>query len=105
MSTDTIIMEETDNLQLIENGLLHVAFELGRDEPSYFRLARESHLILYRAMIETLRGSDGSSIVGRPTGDRSTKYQIGDAPWQEIHRVSIPGSSNAWRFSSPTLCS
>ena len=28
--------ETIDNLNLIENGLLHIRFELSRDEPSFF---------------------------------------------------------------------
>ena len=51
------VMDEITNLSLVENGLLHIQFELGRSAPSYFRVAREAHLLFYRSMIERLRGS------------------------------------------------
>lgn len=99
-------IETIDNLNLIENGLVHIEFELGRDDPSYFRIARESHLILYRSMIEALKGSANLAVTGRPSRNknRSRKYKVGDQPWKEIHKVSVPGCKQGWRFSEPVVC-
>ena len=78
-----------ENLSLIKNGLLHLRFELSRENPSYFRIAREAHLLLYRSMVEALKGSANLAVTGRPPKDRSYKYQRGGNPWQEIHKVRI----------------
>jgi hypothetical protein len=59
--------ETINNLNLIENGLLHIRFGLGRDEPSFFRVAREAHLVFYRGMIEALKGSANLAITSRPS--------------------------------------
>ena len=96
--------ETIDNLNLIENGLLHIRFELSRDEPSFFRVAREVHLILYRVMIEALKGSANLAITSRPSKPSEHKYQIGDEPWKEIHKVLVTGCNVAWRFSKPAQC-
>ena len=96
--------ETIDNLNLIENGLLHIRFEHSRDEPSFFRVAREAHLILYRSMIEALKGSANLAIISRPSKPREHKYQIGDEPWKEIHKVRVTGCNVAWRFSEPAQC-
>jgi len=93
--------ETIDNLNLIENGLLHIGFEISRDAPSFFRVAREAHLILYRAMIEALKGSANLAITSRPSKQREHEYQIGDEPWKEIHKVPVTGCNVAWRFSEP----
>jgi hypothetical protein len=106
VSTNIAGMDEINNLRLIENGLLHVQFELEQEEPSYFRVAREAHMVLYRAMIETLRGSANLAVTGRLSKNPSFKYQRGTAQWQEIHRsdTNIAGCKNAWRFSDPVGC-
>ena len=97
-------IDKIDNLRLIENSLLHMQFELDRESPNYFRLARETHLLLYRAMIETLTHSNWQNVAEHQSKDRSTKYQIEDKPWQEIHKVPIDGCRRAWRFSDPVMC-
>lgn len=96
-------LDRIDNLSLIENGLLHLQFELSTEQPSYFRIAREAHLILYRSMIESLKGTANLTITGRPSGNRSRIYHIGDDPWKEIHKVKVDGCNKAWRFSEPQL--
>ena len=104
-------IDKIDNLRLIENGLLHMQFELDRESPSYFRLSREAHLLLYRTMIEALKGSNNLAVT-KPRSknhntklkDLSVKYLIGDKPWQEIHWVPINDCKNAWRFSGPVIC-
>lgn len=96
--------ETIDNLSLIKNGLCHIEFELNCVKPSMFRVARESHLALYRSMIEALKGSANLAVSGRPLKDRVHKYHLGNEPWKEIHKVPVPGCSRAWRFSEPELC-
>lgn len=97
-------MDKIDNLHLIENGLLHIQFEMSRDKTSCFRIAREAHLILYRSMIEVLKGTANLPVTGRPSKDRNHKYKFGNNPWQEIHKVEIDGCEKAWRFSEPEQC-
>ena len=90
------------NLDLIENGLLHVQFERGRAILSHFRIAREAHLVLYRSMIEALRGSANESIIAAG-GNQVYKYQRGGETWKEIHPVKVKGQK-WWRFSNPSPC-
>jgi hypothetical protein len=97
-------VDTIDNLRLIENGLLHMRFELDRENPSYFRLARESHLILLRAMIETLKGGDYSAVIENQSKKDSVNYLIGNKTWQEIRKVKIKGCNKAKRFSDPVAC-
>jgi len=96
--------DRIDNLTLIENGLLHFQFELSRERPSYFRTAREAHLVLYRAMIEALRGSANWAVTLKQARDRSCEYQKGNNPWTEIHKVAAPSCRLAWRYSLPEPC-
>ena len=67
-------MDKIDNIALIENGLIHIRFEMSRDKISYFRIARESHLILYRSMIEAL------FVKGDVRAERASKYFILSTP-------------------------
>lgn len=97
-------LDEIDNLGLIENSLIHLRFELARERTSYFRIAREAHLLLYRSMIEALKGSANLPVTGRPSRDRSCRYRIEFKSCQEIHREEIKGCSKAWRFSQLEPC-
>jgi len=97
-------VDKIDNLRLIENSLLHMQFELERESPSYFRLAREAHLLLYRTMIESLTGSNWQNVTGHRSKNHSVKYLLGNKPCQEIHKVKIDGCDKAWRFSDPVVC-
>jgi hypothetical protein len=97
-------VDKIDNLSLIENSLLHMQFELDRESPSYFRLAREAHLLLYRTMIESLRGSNWQNVTGHRSKNPGAKYLLGNKPCQEIHKVPIEGCKPAWRFSDPVVC-
>jgi hypothetical protein len=90
-------------MSLIENCLLHLQFELFRESPSYFRIAREAHLLFYRSMIEALRGTANLTITGRRSKDRRYKYKRNGKPWQEIYKISIEGKK-AWRFCQPIPC-
>ena len=98
----TDAFESLDNLLLIENGLIHLQFELQRPQPSYSRAARETHLVLYRAMIAALAGTTNAAITGK--APKEVKYEIGNDGWLGIHRVSIAVCKKAWRFSKPTPC-
>ncbi len=96
--------ERIENLILLENGLQHIDFEIGTSQPLYFRGAKESHLILYRSMVEALRGTANLSITGRPKDKkRAVCYKLGDEPWHEIHKVSVKGRKYAWRYSDPAV--
>jgi len=96
--------ENVNNLTLLDNSLYHVGFELSRQPPSFFRVAREAHLVLLRAMVEALRGTANLAILGRRERKQSVIYRSGNNPWQEIHRVAVPGCKKAWRFSPPAPC-
>lgn len=96
--------ESIDNLSLVENGLLHIEFEMNHSEPSMFRAARESHLVLYRSMIEALKGSANLAVTGRPSKNRMHQYKFGNEPFKKIHKVPVPDCNEAWRFSEPVVC-
>lgn len=95
-------IDAIDNLALVENGLQHLSFELSRPRPSYFRLAREAHLLLYRSMIEALKGTANFAVTG---SERAVSYQTGNEAWKEIHKVPVGGCRRAWRVSDPSPCS
>lgn len=95
--------ETIENLGLIENALVHLEFELQRKSPSFFRVAREAHQILYRAMIEVLQGTDCFQIL-KPKGKRGKphcKYSFDDGVWMEVVEEPVKGCNKAWRFSNP----
>jgi len=94
-------LDQIDNQLLIANGLQHMAYELSLPEPSYFRIAREAHLALYRSMIEALKGSANLTVTGRLPMNPVFRYQSGRNPWREVHRTDVPGCKKAWRFSEP----
>lgn len=98
------VYQSINNLGLVNDGLLHIRFEMNRSKPSVFRMARESHLVLYRSMIEALKGSANLAITGRQPKNRLHRYRLGDEPWKEIYKVAIPACDQAWRFSDPVLC-
>jgi hypothetical protein len=95
--------ESIDNPKLIEDNFLHIEFELNRDEP-YFRIAKESDHALFRSMIETLRGTANLDLIESEDPKRVVKFQHGNNPWMEIHKVSVPGCKVVWRYSKPEIC-
>jgi len=97
-------LEDIGNFILIENNLVHIDFELNREQPSYFRIAKEAHHALYRSMVEALRGTANISITGRRDKDRIYKYKLGNNPWMEIRKTNVAGCKSAWRFSEPIQC-
>lgn len=95
--------DEIDNIKLIKNGLMHLLCELQQDDPSWHRIAREAHLVLYRSMIEALRGTDNIAITGKKSKNRMHVYKIGNEPWKKIKKISVDGCDKAWRFSIPEI--
>jgi hypothetical protein len=95
------MFDKIDNITLIENCLLHLQFELSRIRPSFFRIAREAHMTLYRSMIEVLRGTANLAITGKRSKNRKCIYRRDGKPWQEVHKVPVDGCKKAWRFSQP----
>jgi len=95
-----------DNAVLILDNLKHIEFELSIDEPFPFRIAKESHLTFYRAMIEALRGTANLQV----TYDRSVKrrhthkYKLGNSQWCEIRKAKLESCKYVWRFTEPTPC-
>ncbi|TFH64122.1 MAG: hypothetical protein E4G91_06800 [Candidatus Zixiibacteriota bacterium] len=89
---------------LIKDNLLHLDFELKRQNPYYFRIAKEAHLCLYRTMIRALRGSSGRIIKMKKVRKLVFRYQIGSKPWMRIKAVAVPNCRNAWRYSPPVTC-
>ncbi len=100
--------DKVSNLLLLDNNLYHVGFELARKRPSFFRVARESHLALLRAMVEALRGTANFDIVvpwnKKRNKNRAIQIQMGNQEWQQIHRIEVTGCKKAWRFSAPVPC-
>lgn len=92
-------MEEIDNQKLIANGLCHIQCEMLSSAPSLFRIAREAPLVLYRSMIEALRGTSNNVVLER-AGIRLYFYKLGTKPWKKIERAENT-RGRAWRFSEP----
>jgi hypothetical protein len=95
--------ESIDNHRLIYNGLQHIEFELCRQQASYFRIAREAHQILYRSLVDALKGTANIAVTGKPKGRREHRYQYGVEPIKEIQKESVAGCNFAWRFSIPVV--
>lgn len=100
--------ERIDNIVLIENAIDHLEFELQRDSISYFRVAREAYQVLYRAMIEALRGTANFDILKPGKGNKHSnkiKYLFGNDLCYEIKPLApMNGCKKAWRFSEPQRC-
>lgn len=95
--------ERIDNIELVWNNLRHIGFEFASKSPSSMRIAKESHQLLLRAMVEALRGSANLSITGRPPKSRRRWYRHAGEPWYVIEKVEVPGCEKAWRYSEPQL--
>ena len=98
--------EEIYNIKLIKDNCKHASFELNSKNPSFYRIAKECHHALYRAMIETLKGTANLQITYERKCKRSHthQYKLGDNPWLEIRKETIIGCKTAWRFSEPKEC-
>lgn len=95
-------IEFIENIDLIKNNFVHILHEFELSEPSYFRIALESHNALLRTMVEVLRGTS-NAIVTNKFSDRGKKmvFKVGDNPEFLIKKVNVDGCNYAWRFSSP----
>lgn len=93
---------EVDNQKLIFNGLEHIEFEFSTPSTCYFRIARESHQILYRSLIEALKGTANLEIIRSKNKKKNVYYFQKDNSILEIHEEKIKGCYFAWRFSKPT---
>jgi len=97
--------EDINNISLIKNNINHINLESESKTPSLFRIGKESHHILLRSMVESLKGSANIEITGKSKDKkRQHRYKLGNNPWKEIHKVSIKECHYAWRFSEPKLC-
>ena len=98
--------EHIDNITLIRDNLRHVAWELGADQPSGFRIAKEAHQILLRSMVEALKGTANLAITGRVRDkNRRCYYMLGNEPRKMIEKKAVPGCKKAWRYSAPVVSS
>lgn len=93
--------ESIDNIKLIRNNIRHIQFELDSEKACLVRIAKESHHLLLRFMVEALRGSANIRITGQRRGQRRCRYKRRDGSWKLIQKESIHGCERAWRFSEP----
>jgi hypothetical protein len=89
-----------NNIKLIKNNFDHVIFELKRTNTSYWRVVRELHQTLYRAMIETLRGTANISITSK-SSPTPVFIEKGDGTTWRLDKQKIPGCKYAWRYAEP----
>jgi len=95
--------ERIDNIELICNNLRHIDFELASARPSPMRIAKESHQLLLRTMVEALRGSANLSIIGHSSKNLKRWYRQGNGPWYVIQKVGVSDCKKAWRYSEPKI--
>ena len=93
--------ELVDNIILIQNNLRHINYEISLGKPSLVRIAKESHQLLSRMMVEGLRGTASLAITSRPKSARNFLYKQGNDPWKVIHKEGVEGCRKAWRYSEP----
>lgn len=96
--------DEMNNMVLIEDGLRHLVFELDQNRPNFHRIAKEAYTVLYKSMIEVLRGTANLEVTGKHPKNRKHTYLLGRGPWKTIQKVKIEGCDVAWRFSEPKEC-
>ncbi len=97
--------EIINNASLIINDLEHILFELEREDTSYFRVARESHQVLLRFMVEALRGTANLFVTGKyKTSDKQSVIFGDNSEFYESVKTKIDGCKNAWRFSDGKEC-
>jgi hypothetical protein len=89
-----------DNIGLIKSDLAHLNFELERDDTNYFRVATESHNVLYRAMIQVLRGPTNFGLIVRKkhhNEKKTSKFQINLRPPVTLEKENlVPGCKKSW---------
>ena len=98
--------EFIENIDLIKNNFEHILHEFESSEPSFFRVAFESHNSLLRTMVEVLRGTSNSIVTNR-FSDKEKKmvFKVGDKPEVLIKKVNVEDCNYAWRFSTPQVIS
>lgn len=92
--------DHIDNISLIKNNFDHVIFELKKTNTSYWRVTRELHQILYRSMIECLRGTANISITNK-SSPTPVFMEKGDGSTWRLDKQAIPGCKYAWRYAEP----
>ena len=88
-----------DNLTLSENNIRHIKFELYNDAPDYPRIARETHQLLYRLMIESIKSSHNyfSTIQDRQyPGPFKNEDSAGNIIYWKGEKID--GCQNAWHY-------
>ena len=98
--TDT---EFINNIDLIEKNLKHIEFELLLDNPSYFRIAVESHDALLRTMVQALKGGSNFPIDKRLDKEKKFICSINNSPPVMIKKEKVNDCKNAWRFAEPVV--
>lgn len=94
-------LESINNVDLIENNLKHIQYEFSLEKPSYFRIAIESHNVLLRAMVQSLKGGSNSFIDKKLNKERKFTFPINNSYQVRIKKQKVEGCTNAWRFSNP----
>jgi len=94
--------EFINNVDLIENNFKHIEFELSLRNPSYFRIAIESHNALLRAMVQALKGGSNFPIDNKLDKEKTFICSINNSPPVIIKKKKVKGCQNAWRFTEPT---
>ena len=93
--------ENINNIALIRNNLRHINAELDSTKPSPMRIAKECHQLFSRMMVEALRGTSNTPILGRPQKNRKYWYTKENDPWMVMQKEKIEGCCRAWRYSEP----
>src|ERR1035437_7063792 len=93
--------EFINNIDLIENNLLHIDYELRQEIPSYFRIAVESHNALLRSMVQALKDGSNFCIDKKLDRDRKFTFSINNNPPIMIKKEKVVDCLHAWRFSKP----
>ncbi|MEJ2613711.1 MAG: hypothetical protein P8Z35_02020 [Ignavibacteriaceae bacterium] len=94
--------EFINNVDLIENDFKHIEFEISLENPSYFRIAIESHNALLRAMVQALKGGSNFPIDKKLDKEKKFICSINNSPPVMIKKERVKECQNAWRFTEPT---
>jgi hypothetical protein len=94
--------EFINNVDLIEKNLKHIEFELLLENPSYFRIAVESHSALLRAIVQSLKGGSNFPIDKKIGEEKKFVCSINDSPPVMIKKEKVGNCKKAWKFSNPT---
>lgn len=95
--------EYIENIELIERNLKHIEFELLLENPSYFRIAVESHNALLRAMVQVLKGGSNFPIDKKLGKEKMFVISNNTMSKVIIKKERIDSCKNAWKFSEPII--